>query len=240
MAAQNLGFARSETKGVGLPEDLKLVWRFTSGITANKSGYPAMTKVHPNGFLREFRQDSDGSATVLTVWKKSLLLSCSGFTVFDSRGNLVFRVDNYVAGNREELVLMDFEGKTLFTMRRKKLSLSEQWQVFEGEALSPSPPIFSMRKHSSLLQSKVLAHVYRGCDTKRWAYQVEGSYSRRICEIHNEAHRVVAEIKRKENSGGVSYRGDVFKLLVEPELDSAFAMALVLLLDQMFSSKWSP
>lgn len=59
------------------------------------------------------------AAAVLTVWKKSLLFNCTGFTVFDGKGNLVFRVDNYVAGNKSEIVLMDASGKPLLTIRRK-------------------------------------------------------------------------------------------------------------------------
>ena len=55
----------------------------------------------------------------LLVWKKSLLLNCSGFTVFDSKGELVFRVDNYGTDHREGIVLMDAAGKPLLTMRKK-------------------------------------------------------------------------------------------------------------------------
>lgn len=87
-----------------------------------------MTRVYPNtaascvdlpslpaccGATRE-----DGAA-VLTVWRKSLLFSCNGFTVFDAEGNLVFRVDIYGSGSAGELVLMDASGKPLLTARRK-------------------------------------------------------------------------------------------------------------------------
>lgn len=56
---------------------------------------------------------------VLTVWKKSLLFNCNGFTVFDGKGDLVFRVDNYMEGNKGEILLMDATGKPLLTIRRK-------------------------------------------------------------------------------------------------------------------------
>lgn len=56
---------------------------------------------------------------VLTVWKKSLLFNSDGFTVFDANGDLVFRVDNYAAGNKGEVVLMDAAGHSLLTLRRK-------------------------------------------------------------------------------------------------------------------------
>lgn len=87
-----------------------------------------MTKVYPNGAatatanVTAYEADRDSGsdeATVLTVWKKSLLLNCNGFTVFDTKGNLVFRVDNYLSGRKGEIVLMDAYGKPLLTIRRK-------------------------------------------------------------------------------------------------------------------------
>ena len=84
-----------------------------------------MTKVYPNATAASSGSEGvklcigGGDPAVLTVWKKSLLFNCSGFTVFDGKGNLVFRVDNYVAGNKGEIVLMDASGKPLVTIRRK-------------------------------------------------------------------------------------------------------------------------
>ena len=79
-----------------------------------------MTKVYPNTTtLITSSPDGKGNAAILTVWKKSLLFSCNGFTVFDSKGDLIFRVDNYMASNKGEIVLMDAAGKPLYTIRRK-------------------------------------------------------------------------------------------------------------------------
>lgn len=62
--------------------------------------------------------------TVLTVWKKSLIFNCDGFTVFDARGDLVFRVDNYISGNKAgEICLMDALGTSLLTIRRRKVRI---------------------------------------------------------------------------------------------------------------------
>lgn len=92
---------------------------------------PGMTKVHPNieATVAAVEQPSvkcsakleTADAAVLTVWKKSLLFNCKGFTVFDAKGNLVFRVDTYMAGSGSngEIILMDSGGKPIFTIRRK-------------------------------------------------------------------------------------------------------------------------
>ncbi|KAG6402372.1 hypothetical protein SASPL_139250 [Salvia splendens] len=47
-----------------------------------------MTKIYPNASSSSEGKISGDDPVVLTVWKKSLLLNCEGFTVFDPRGNL--------------------------------------------------------------------------------------------------------------------------------------------------------
>ena len=81
--------------------------------------------------------------------------------------------------------------------------------------------------------------MFRGVshsDKRCLAFTVEGSYAHRECKVLDECRRVVAEIKRKEaNTKNVSFGIEIFQLVVHPGFDPAFAMALVLLLDQMFS-----
>ncbi|KAJ9179715.1 hypothetical protein P3X46_008049 [Hevea brasiliensis] len=214
-----------------------------------------MTKVHPNiadtviapvaveqTKLKSFANlEADG--TVLTVWKKSLLFNCNGFTVFDAKGNLVFRVDNYMAGSgtKGEIILMDAGGKPLLTIRRKRLSLTDNWLVYNGE--TAVNPRFSMRKHVNILNNKSLAHLSSvttgsrsSCNGKNIVYEIEGSYAQRTCAVYDENRRKVAEIKQKEAVGGVAFGVDVFRLIVGPKMDTSVAMAIVILLDQMFGS----
>ena len=68
----------------------------------------------------------DGEETNLTVRKTSLFFSGDGFTVYDCKGSLVFRVDSYGGPNNrdtDEVVLMDAHGRCLLTLRRKVATL---------------------------------------------------------------------------------------------------------------------
>ncbi|CAL5356192.1 hypothetical protein CsSME_00045074 [Camellia sinensis var. sinensis] len=198
---------------------------------------------HHHHHHEEHEEDyhDDGAWTSLTVWRKSLVFSCNGFTVIDSNGGLVFRVDNYSTGRPDELILMDADGTPLLSLcRRKKLRLVDNWLVFEGEVggYSQKKPICCVRKHINILQSNfnVIAQVHCGPSNKKCAYVIEGSYAHRSCRVLDESRRVVAEIKRKEAmNGGVSFGLEVFLLIVRPGFNPSFAMAIVLLLDQMFS-----
>ncbi|XP_020599949.1 protein LURP-one-related 8-like [Phalaenopsis equestris] len=191
---------------------------------------------------------AEAAPAALTVWLKSLLFNCNGFTVFDSKGNLVFRVDEYArSGNKGEIVLMDAAGNSRLTIRRKKLSLGEHWQIYDGE--EAANPLFSVRKYVKFIQSnsKSLAHVSpcvsppgtaSGSDGGE-GFEVEGFYAQRCCQVYDGRRRVVAEIRRKEDVGGAAFGLDVFRLVVQPGFDVAVAMAIVIVLEEMFGSRRS-
>ncbi|KAL5538710.1 hypothetical protein UlMin_045398 [Ulmus minor] len=212
--------------------------------SAAKSVVPASGSGSGEKLNPSFACSSQGDAEILTVWTKSLLFNCNGFTVFDCKGNLVFRVDNYIAGNKGEIVLMDAAGKPLLTIRRKRLSLGDNWLVYDGE--TTANPQFSVKKHVNIRKGRSLAHVSSGCGRSGGSpvskssilYEIEGSYTQRSCAVYDQKRRKVAEIKRKEAAvGGVAMGGEVFRLIVEPQFDKALAMGLVILLDQMFGRR---
>ncbi|KAL3362368.1 hypothetical protein AABB24_014980 [Solanum stoloniferum] len=195
---------------------------------------------------------SSSSCIFLTVWRKSLIFSCKGFTVIGSDGNLVYRVDNY-SGRRDQTILMDASGKPILTICRHKQKLrivDNNWFIYEGEVLGDhdykasslrKKPIFCVKKQMKILHSNinVLAHVYyHGTSSdKTYSYIIEGSYANRTCKVLDAKSRnVVAEIRKKQAViGGVTFGLEVFVLVVMPGFDSGVAMAMVLLLDQMFS-----
>ncbi|XP_048568258.1 protein LURP-one-related 8-like [Triticum urartu] len=196
-----------------------------------------MAKVHPNmapapGAVDEAPCAPASSAegpTTLTVWRKSLLFDCKGFTVFDAKGNLAYRVDSYASESGDEVVLMDAAGRPNFTVRRKRFSLQgEQWLVFAGE--ETRRPVYTVRRSG---RGKTLAHVTACAGAGAGAgpsYEVEGSYARRSCVVYDGERRAVAEIRPKEVVGT-----DVFRLVVQPGVGVSLAMAVVVALEQMFA-----
>jgi uncharacterized protein YxjI len=214
-----------------------------------------MAKVHPNAVAPpppEPRAAAEQEPpTVLTVWRKSLLFNCDGFTVYDARGDLAFRVDCYASRSRSrtrrDVVLMDAGGKPLLTVRRKTrlAGLADRcWVIYDGDAdadksaAATPTPLLSVRRHATSGGCKTLARV----DAARLAlplpaaaapsYVVEGSYGQRACAVRDAARggAVVAEVQRKEAVGD-----DVFRLVVPgPRLAAPLAMALVIALDDMF------
>lgn len=93
-----------------------------------------------------------------------------------------------------------------------------------------------MRRSSIIGRSNVTVEVYGNPSEE---YQIEGSFPHRSCKIYNatsqnDSKELVGEIKRKvDASANVVLGKDVFSLCLKPGFDGAFAMGLVLVLDQI-------
>ncbi|KAF6158235.1 hypothetical protein GIB67_015029 [Kingdonia uniflora] len=171
--------------------------------------------------------------TQLTVFKTSMFFAGDGFTVYDSKGELLLRVDSYGPDIRDtnELVLMNASGKCLLTVHKKIPSLHHRWEGFLGEKTEGQKPIFSVRRSSIIGRSSVTVDLFGNPSEE---YQIDGSFVQRSCTFLNSSREVVAEIKRKvDASTNVVLGKDVFWLSLKPGFDGAFAMGLVLVLDQI-------
>ncbi|CAL5214775.1 unnamed protein product [Lathyrus oleraceus] len=57
-----------------------------------------------------------------TIWMKSLVLHSNGCTFYDSKGNIVYRVDNYNKKGKREVNLMDLQGNVVCTIKKRLLA----------------------------------------------------------------------------------------------------------------------
>ena len=121
--------------------------------------------------------------------------------------------------------------QTTFFMVSQRPSLHQRWEGFKGERSDGQKPIFSVRRSSIIGRSSVTVEVYNNPGEE---YQIEGSFAQRCCTIFNAGKESVAEIKRKvDASTNVVLGKDVFSICLKPGFDGAFAMGLVLVLDQI-------
>lgn len=95
-------------------------------------------------------------------------------------------------------------------------------------------PIFSVRRSSMIGRSGLTVDMYNNSGEE---YHIEGSYAQRCCTIFNAEKVSVAEIRRKVDASAnhnVMLGKDVFSLSFKPGFDGAFAMGLILVLDQIY------
>lgn len=83
-----------------------------------------MVKIHPDLITSGTGEETISpylttEQETFTIWMKSLVFNTNGCTVFDSKGKIIYRVDNYNSKSCREVYLMDLSGHVLFTLRRQ-------------------------------------------------------------------------------------------------------------------------
>ncbi|XP_051151597.1 protein LURP-one-related 11-like [Andrographis paniculata] len=197
-----------------------------------------MAKIHPNP-LKKCSSSSNTSSTfsekeVYTLWMKSLVFHGNGCTVFNSRGAVVFRVDNYQKRCSRRVILMDSNGKILFSINRKKMRICGCWEGFEwAENSSAKKACFRVSRNCNTFLSRGISlrvdfakHGEDGIRYKR-CYRIVGLEGKSALKIMDFEDHLVAEAVQKQSAEGVSLGEDVLTLMVEPQADQSLVMALV-------------
>ncbi|XP_042030053.1 protein LURP-one-related 11-like [Salvia splendens] len=131
---------------------------------------------------------STSEKETFTVWMKSLVCHGNGCTVFNSKGQVAFRVNNYQQRCSTKAFLMDSTGNILFSLNRKKLGFG-WWEGFKWS-------------DSNVRTEKVCFRVRR--DQRRWVccvvsddgccnYTIEGFEGKSSLKIRDFERRVMAE-----------------------------------------------
>ncbi|XP_074266330.1 protein LURP-one-related 11-like [Silene latifolia] len=170
------------------------------------------------------------SKEIFTLWMKSLILGGNGCTVFDSKGKVVYRVDNYCSKCCNKVLLMDSHGNVLLTILRKKFRLFSSWEGFRDEKIKGESWLFQVRKCWKItkkpLGCKVVVNLHH--DKKSPAFKIEKAKNElSSCRIVDRLGGPLAEIKRKHSEGGVKLGDDVLTLAVEANVDHSLIMGLM-------------
>ncbi|KAJ6388686.1 hypothetical protein OIU77_027110 [Salix suchowensis] len=167
---------------------------------------------------------STGKET-FTIWMKSLVCQTNGCTVFDSNGDIVYRIDNYDKKCSNKVYLMDLRGRVLVTIRRKWLQILGCWYGYRLDSgANEEKPWFQVKKYGRLFcMGSFACQVTVGLD-KYWVVKLGNKKAFKIVNIDRE---VIAEVKQKQSSSGISMGEDVLALAVEPHVDHSLIMAIV-------------
>ncbi|XP_062166869.1 protein LURP-one-related 15-like [Alnus glutinosa] len=169
----------------------------------------------------------------LSIVRKVLTISDGNFVVTDVNGTVIFKVKGKILTLHDRRVLLDGAGNPVVTLREKIMSAHDRWQAFRGESVEESDLIFSV-KRSSILQLKAKLHVFLANNTKEDVcdFKVEGSWSERSCVIYaGESSSIIAQMHKKETVKSILIGKDNFSVTIYPNVDYAFIVALVVILD---------
>ncbi|KAF5478289.1 hypothetical protein F2P56_004861 [Juglans regia] len=196
-----------------------------------------LDKIHPDDHISTVSpiNFTTSEGETFTVWMESLLYHTYGCTVFNSKGEIVYRVDNYNKKCSHEVHLMDLRGNTLFTIRRRK-KFHAFGSCWDGYRCSGSTiinklekPWFKVKRYCRMLMGDVACRITVGYDKydKYWIVRIlgAGKAAFRIVDVDGG---VVAEAKPKHSGSGVVLGDDVLTLEVVPYIDHSLILALVI------------
>ncbi|KAK8641925.1 hypothetical protein V6N13_011293 [Hibiscus sabdariffa] len=186
-----------------------------------------MSKIHPQAPHAHLASHPFTTSTQesFTIWMKSLILNGKGCTVFDSNGQIVYRVDNYHCKCSHEVYLMDITGKKFRLVR-----FWERFRPFNGRVNDEDKiPGFEVRKSCRVLRGDNICEVVVWFDKDQPSqyYQIESCPERSTFKIVDKLDRLITEVKRKQSKCGISLGEDVLTMVVEPQIDHSLIMALV-------------
>ncbi|KAI9153520.1 hypothetical protein LWI28_012578 [Acer negundo] len=167
----------------------------------------------------------------LAIKKQVLNITSGNFEVTDTNGNLVLKVKGLLFPSRR--VILDNAGTPIVTLQRKILTAHDRWEVFQGDSIDYDDMIFSAKK-SSLIQLKTELDVYLANNINEYVsdFKVKGSWLEQSCTVYaGESNAIVAQMYKKHGFRSILIGKDKFMVTVYPNVDYAFIVALIVILD---------
>ncbi|KAI5429252.1 hypothetical protein KIW84_034029 [Lathyrus oleraceus] len=115
------------------------------------------------------------------------------------------------------------------------VTMHDRWEAYRGESTDAKDLIFTL-KRSSLIQLKTKLDVFLAGNTKENVcdFKVKGSWLERSCIVYaGESNNIVAQMHKKHTVQSVLIGKDQFMVTVYPNVDYAFIVALIVILDEI-------
>ncbi|KAG2544925.1 protein LURP-one-related 15-like [Panicum virgatum] len=169
---------------------------------------------------------------------KALSMSGSDFAVTDAAtGALVLRVDGVLFSLRRRCVLVDADRRPVLTVQESALMLSTRWKVFRGDSTNRRDLLFTVVKPSVIqLRGPTKVNVFLASNDAEQAcdFRITGSYHDGACAVSlGDSDTVIAKIDRRFSVVSALLGKNTYSVTVNPGIDYAFIVALVVILDEM-------
>ncbi|KAK8556492.1 hypothetical protein V6N13_064523 [Hibiscus sabdariffa] len=161
------------------------------------------------------------------------------FDITDDGGNPVFKVRDKLFSFPNRRVLFDADGNPLVSLRKKILTVHRRWKVFRGESEKASEFLFSVKKSSLVLRktntkTATSLDVFLGSNTTESQpdFRIKENWGGSTCTVfHGDA--IIAEMHRNHNLKSLVTNADNYGITAYPNVDYAFIVALLVILDDI-------
>ncbi|KAB1224536.1 Protein LURP-one-related 15 [Morella rubra] len=183
---------------------------------------------------RSVGSPSSNGSVVLEIYRTK-----DGYIVAQECHEIVFKVrktSNWT--DAESFLLTDADNNPIFTLRKKIVTAHARWKVFKGDSIDPKHLLFRSAK-SSIIQRATELNVFfankeaevDSLDPKQvdYDFKIKETSSRNSFAIYSgDSSTIVGKVEKRKSDE----RGNL-KVIIHPNLDSAFATAVIVILDQL-------
>ncbi|XP_059306905.1 protein LURP-one-related 10-like [Lycium ferocissimum] len=174
----------------------------------------------------------------LSIKKKVYFLPGHGYEVKDDFGNIVFTIQSVVGLFRSKVLIFDAADVPILTLKRKNFTWHSTWQAFTGDSTHEKDLIFSA-KTSSMFQFTTNLDIFLAnsiseqvCD-----FRMKTSYMGSKCDIFaGQSSTLIAQMNKNNTAGSIFLGRDKFMVRVNPSVDHAFIVSLIVILEEITSS----
>ncbi|CAF2127070.1 hypothetical protein BRARA_C03347 [Brassica rapa] len=178
--------------------------------------------------------------TELVVRRRRESLKRDRFDVFDLSDNLIFTIDGGTWNIRRKRVLRDATGLPLLSMRTKGIvTMRYKWEVYKGESTESEDLLFSVTE-PNLFSIRTSLDVSLPTQqpstdissTIKPDFRTYGRYIGSSFKLFEPIHNtLLAEVVHDFSWGGLIIGKYSFKVRVNPYVDFAFVIALLVIAD---------
>ncbi|KAJ7947173.1 Protein LURP-one-related 15 [Quillaja saponaria] len=134
------------------------------------------------------------------------------FVVKDVNGKTIFKVKDSFFTLHDRRVLLDSAGNPLVILYKQIRSMHDRWNVFRGTSTEPEDLIFTVKRSSSI-QWNYKLHVFLASNTAQ--------------------DRCDFKMQKKDSVSSFLFGKDTFMLTMYPNIDYAFIVTVIVILDEI-------
>ncbi|GJR52276.1 LURP-one-related 10-like protein [Tanacetum coccineum] len=170
---------------------------------------------------------------VETDWKGNLVIT-------DNNNKTIFTVRSCDKSFNRQRLLMDANWKPIVTIEEKDWTLHKRWNVYSGESTLKSDMIFTTKEKHKIQILKTRVNVYLAHNSEfAYDFKLKGEYGKKRSAIY-KGHSATP-LAQMMHTAQRSQKGKFnFKLTINPNVDYAFVVALITIIDAIASPYKNP
>ncbi|KAG5584988.1 hypothetical protein H5410_045422 [Solanum commersonii] len=175
----------------------------------------------------------------LFIKKKVYFFGGHGYEIKDDYDNFVFTIEKALGFFRSKLLIFDAAHVPIFTLKSKNFTWNSVWECFKGDSTDENDLIFSA-KNSSLFQFTRNLDIFLANNISEQVcdFRMKTSYMESNCCIFaGQSSTLIAQMDTKYRAGCVFLGRDKYLVKVNPDVDHAFIVSLIVILEEMASSR---